>query len=195
MNSSTQDAHCINSEARILNPHSREVKDDCLAIMSSEYHVLHMMQNKHRKLTGQGTNKDASPCCPALGSSGLWTISKGASCCIVGKTTGKTSLLSSSSTFTFCVSCKFCIFCIFCKTSLLSVSPTFSWCWSCCGGGSGQGENTGGIETVGGRYPTRMETCKILKLHLIVRCTLATSTLSQGSLGLASVILQTTWST
>ena len=172
--------------------------------MSSEYHILHVIQIKHRKLTGQGTNKDASPCCPALGSSGLWTISKGASCCIVGKTTGKTSLLSSSSTFIFriscifCISCKSCITCkfwIFCKTSLLSVSPTFSWCCSCCGGGSGQGENAGGIETVGGRYPTRMETCKILKLHLIVRCTLATSTLSQGSLGLASVILQTTWST
>ena len=161
-----------------------------------------MMQNKHRKLTGQGTNKDASPCCPALGSSGLWTISKGASCCIVGKTTGKTSLLSSSSTFTFCISCIACVSCIsriICKilnilqkNSFLSPSPTFSLCCSCCGGGSGQGENAGGIEMVGGRYPTRMETCKILKLHLIVRCTLATSTLSQGSLGLASVILQTT---
>ena len=144
------------------------------------------MQNKQRQLKGKGTKEDTFPCCPALGISGLWNISKGASCCIVGKTTGKTSLLSSSSTFTFCVSCKFC------KTSLLYMSPTFSLCCSCCGGGSGQGENAGGIETVGGRYLTRMDTCKILKLHLIVLCTLATSTLSQGSLGLASVILQTT---
>ena len=159
------------------------------------------MQNTQRQLKGNGAKDDTFPCCPALGISGLWNISKGASWFMVGKTTGKTSLLSSSSTFTFCIfctsciSCKFCIFCLFCKTSLISLSPTFSWCWSCCGGGSGQGENAGGIETVGGRYPTRMETCKILILHLIVRCTLATSTLSQGSLGLASVILQTTWST
>ena len=147
------------------------------------------MQNKQRQLKGKGTKDGTFPCCPALGISGLWNISKGASWFMVGKTTGKTSLLSSSSTFIFCISCKFWIFC---KKSLLSLSPTLSWCCSCCGGGSGQGENAGGIETVGGRYPTRMETCKILIVHLIVLCTLATSTLSQGSLGLASVILQTT---
>ena len=147
------------------------------------------MQNKQRQLKGKGTKDGTFPCCPALGISGLWNISKGASWFMVGKTTGKTSLLSSSSTFIFCISCKFWIFC---KKSLLSLSPTLSWCCSCCGGGSGQGENAGGIETVGGRYPTRMETCKTLILHLIVFCSVATSTLSHGSLGLANVILQTT---
>ena len=118
-----------------------------------------MMQNTQRQLKGNGAKDDTFPCCPALGISGLWNISKGASWFMVGKTTGKTSLLSSSSTFTFC------IFCLFCKTSLISLSPTFSWCCNCCGGGSGQGENAGGIEMVGGRYPTRIDTCKILKLH------------------------------
>ena len=177
-------------------------------LISSEYHVLHMMQNKHRKLTGQGTNKEASPCCPALGSSGLWTISKGASCCIVGKTTGKTSLLSSSSTFTFCISCIACISCIsciickfwkfwiFCKKILSYPRAPPSACVAAAAEVAPDKARTleasrWSVEDI----PQGWKPAIFSNSTLIVLCTLATSTLSQGSLGLASVILQTTWST